>query len=269
MNKPSTAVAVATDMTSEELTALLQEAGWAEKPSSDSLPRVKLDANTLSTPDGNMYVYNPAKPSVPAATVRIVKPPEEYNAIWIDDEVARQFGRSDLAGTFSKKFFQPDADRQVWPSDEAYDELRTRNDIIDAKGEPIKPSWKADMQIQFFPESGLLTGDEQVYVLTLSTTSLIEFKGTSRAPDEGSVSDVNFIRKLALFALKTADQKNQRTAVLDAMTGLSIGHVAADVRILRGENKELGRSWPVISFEPIHIEPLDEESQLLEAGEAA
>jgi hypothetical protein len=255
--KTASSVQVATRMSPEELTQLLQRNGWAEKGSSDSMPRIKLDANMLTTPEGGMYVYNPAKPNVPAMVVRIVSPPEEYYAIWIDTGVAQSIGRTDLEGTFSKQYINPDPDRRVWPSDEAWDDLRRAGH---------KGSWKGDILLQIIPEDGALKGDEPVYVLTLPTTSLIEFKGSSRAPLEGSVSDENFITKLSGFAQEHATGDPSQ-AVMDALESLTLGGVAAEVRLLRAENKELGRTWSVVVFDPIHVEDMTNQTPALGDGE--
>jgi hypothetical protein len=249
------ALIVANELTAEELTALLQQHGWAEKSSGDSPLRMKLDGNMLTTPDGEVYVYNPAKPKVPACTVRIVKPPEEYFGIWVDDEAARAVGIPEIAGTFSKKYIHPDPTRRTWPSDDAFDALKAAG---------IKASWKGDMLLQVVPENGTLTGEEPIYVLTLSTTSLIDFKGASKSPASGSVSEFNFITKLSQFAMK--DAPDPRLAVINALSSLTLGGVVAEVRIVRAENKELGRTWPVIVFDPIHIEPVDA-GPALEAGD--
>jgi hypothetical protein len=227
------ALVVANELTAEELTALLQQHGWAEKSSGDAPLRMKLDGNMLTTPDGQIYVYNPAKPKIPACTVRIVKPPEEYFGIWVDDEAARTVGIPEIAGTFSKKYIHPDPTRRTWPSDDAFDQLKAAG---------IKASWKGDMLLQVVPEDGTLNGDEPIYLL----------------------SEFNFITKLSQFAMK--DAPDPRLAVINALSSLTLGGVVAEVRIVRAENKELGRTWPVIVFDPIHIEPV-EAGPALEAGD--
>jgi|WetSurMetagenome_2_1015567.scaffolds.fasta_scaffold159806_2 hypothetical protein len=257
MAKAENAMVVAKTLTGEELTALLQSTGWAEKQNEAVMPRMKLDGNMLTTPDGEMFVYNPAKPKIPACTVRIVRSPEEYWGIWVDEEAARLVGIPEIAGSFSKKYIHADANRRVWPSDEAFDRLKAAG---------LKASWKGDMQVQIIPEDGNLKGDEPVYILTLSTTSLIEFKGTSKNPSSGSVSEQNFITKLSLFAIDSIGDGDQTKAVIDALTSLTMGGVAAEVRILRAENKELGRTWSVISFEPVHVEPM-QAGDLLVSGD--
>lgn len=253
----SKALTVATTLSSDDLTALLQQSGWAEKPSGEALPRIKLDGNMLTTPDGEMFVYNPKKPEVPAMTIRIVRPPEEYFAIWIDSEASRAIGQPELENTFSKKFLDSDPTRRTWPSDEAFERLKDAG---------FKSSWKGDMLVQIVPDSGTLTGEEQTYILTLSTTSLIEFKGTSKSPEAGSVSDTNFVRRLSLFALEEATD-NPKKAVLDALTSLTLGGVVAEARLIRAENKDLGRTWTVIQFAPIHIEPMQQGDRVLSAGD--
>jgi hypothetical protein len=122
------------------------------------------------------------------------------------------------------------------------------------------------MLVQVIPESGTLVGDETVYLLTLSTTSLIDFKGTSKTPSAGSVSEDNFITKLSQFAMKQEGVTDMSKAVIDALTSLSMGGVAAEVRILRAENKAIGATWSVIVFDPVHIEPMSEGDALLTDG---
>lgn len=255
---PTKALTVAKELSADQLTALLQSTGWAEKSSGEAPLRMKLDGNMLTTPDGGMYMYNPAKPAVPALTVRIVKPPEEYWAIWIDAEAAASINAPELRDTFSKKYVHSDPTRRVWDSDEAFDSLKAAGN---------KASWKGDILLQIIPDDGMLKGNEPVYTLTLSTTSLIDFKGTSRDPVAGSVSEKNFIRKLSEYAVSQEGVTDHEKAVLDALTSLTLGGVAAEVRILRAENKELGRTWPVIVFDPIHIEPMQDGDMLLAPGD--
>jgi hypothetical protein len=253
----TTAMTVAKKLSPEELTNLLQSSGWAEKSSGEAPVRMKLDGNMLTTPNGDMYVYNPAKPAIPACVVRIVAPPEEYWGIWVDGQAARSVGIPEIENTFSKKYIVPNANRRLWPSDEAFDALKAAGN---------KASWKGDILVQVIPEDGALKGDEPIYTLTLSTTSLIEFKGTSKTPAAGSVSEYNFITKLSMLA-QEEETTNPTAAVMNALTSLTLGGVAAEVRILRAENKELGRSWSVVSFDPIHIETMQEGDALLAPGE--
>lgn len=265
MANKETAVAVATSLTSEELNALLQSSGFTPKPSGGA--RLGLNGQSLVASDtGETFNYNPVK-KTPALTVRIVKPLEEYNAFWISDDNAKALGRMDIASTFSKKFYNPDPDRRVWDSDLAYDDIKARNDLVDDYGHPLKASWKGDVLVQIIPASGSLTGEETVYTITLSTTSVIEFKGASKTPDGGVVSDKNFIRKLCEYAQENAAEGVTPTkAVVDALTAYTLGGVVAEIRLPLAEDKVHNRRWTVIVFDPIHIEPVTA-GPALEAGD--
>ena len=256
---------VAKELTADELNTLLQASGYASKPAGNA--RLSLSGQNLVASDtGETFIYNPVK-KTPACTVRIVKPMEEYNCFWVSESVAKQLGRPDLAGTFSKKFFHDSPDRTVWDSDLAYDDIKARNDLIDDYGKPLKASWKGDIYLQIIPESGTLTGDETIYVLSMSTTSVIEFKGTSKSPNEGVVSDLNFIRKLSYFAMQNKpEDSTPEKAVIDALMSYTLGGVVAEVRCPRAEDKAHGTQWTVISFDPIHIEPVNA-GPAIEAGD--
>lgn len=257
--------AVATTISQQDLNAALQNAGFASAPS-ERQARIKLDGNAFTLSDtGEMFAFNRNKPEVPAFTARIVKPLVDYMAIFIDEVVASGFGRADLAGTFSKKYSTPDPERRLWPSDEVYDEL-SRADLVDKDNKPVKGSWKGDLYLQILPDSGNLTGDETVYVLTMPVTSVIEFRGSSRQPEAGSVSKFNFMQKLLQFAIGGEGVTDQNKAINDALTAYALGGVVAEFRIGRGENKEANRNWPVIIADPIHIEKMQQGDNLLGTG---
>lgn len=256
------------ELSSSELTAYLQASGWAEKSTSEKAHRIKLDNGRLVTDDGEMFVYNPSKPHIPAMTARIVKPLEEYYAIYLNDTNAALMNRPELGNTFSKKYLVHDDNRRIWDSDLAFEEIKSFPGLVDNFGKPLKPQWKGDLLIQILPESGKLTGDETIYTLTLSATSVAEFKGSYRAPEKGSVSDFNFIQKLCQYAMDASTDRSKvalQKAVTAALTSYTMGGVVAEVRILPAENKDMGTSWSVISFDPIHVEPFFEDD-LLESG---
>lgn len=256
MSKPTTAVAVAEPATisAAEMTSLLQQHGYAEQQA-DRTARIKFTNGMLIAQDtGAMFVYNP-KTDAPMATVRLLGLPDEYFVIWIDKDMAAAIGQPDLEGKPSKKYLHSDPNRRTWDSDAAYDHLA---------GLGYKGNWSGDLQVQIIPDTGTMTGDETVYLLTLPTTSLIEFKGASRNPEKGAVSDLNFIHKLGIFAVEQlleanpdATKAEQQKAALDAMTSLRLGGVAAEIRAYRQENKERGQSWMVLSFTPVHVETPD------------
>jgi hypothetical protein len=258
------------ELSPAELTAYLQKAGWAEKSSSEKANRIKLDNGRLVTDDGEMFVYNPSKPRVPAMVARIVKPLEEYYAIYVNDVNAGIMGRPELANTMSKKYMSHDDNRRIWDSDLAFEDIKTFPGLMDNFGKPLKPAWKGDLLIQIVPDSGKLTGEEPVYTLTLSATSVAEFKGSYRAPEKGSVSDFNFIQKLCQYAMDSCTDRSKEAlqkAVTAALTSYTMGGVVAEVRILPMQNKDLNTSWSVISFDPIHVEPFFENDLLSDGTE--
>lgn len=252
---PETAV-VPASLSHEDLMALLGQAG-AVAHSQSEYHRMTLKAGILETDDGEMF---PPRKDGPTLTVRIVTPPVYYNAFFLgereDDGAfdASRVGRADLNGRFTRKYDDPTAQAaDTNPANEVYDQVAT---LSGKKG-----TFKADIQLQIVPASGELTGDETVYTLSLSTTSVFEWRGSSKEPDKGSVSDTNFIVRLAQLAIADAveakaTEDEQKVAVLNAMTSLRLGGVVADVYLLRAENDKK-TVWTVISFDPIHIESIE------------
>jgi hypothetical protein len=265
---PTTAIVPST-LTNEDLIALLGQAGVISQGGGE-YHRLTLKAGVLETDDGDMFPPLKGKPSL---TVRIVKPPVYYNAFFLSDKGengsinAAEYNRPDMNGRFCRKYDDPaEQAADTNPANTLYDEI--------AKDTGTRGSFKADIQVQIVPESGTLTGEETVYTLTLSTTSVFEFRGSTRDPGAGSVSAENFLVKLAKFAVAEtteagADEAGQKTAVLNAMTSLRLGGVVADVYLLRAENDAKSMTWWVVSFDPIHVEPPDGGAPALGAGTAA
>lgn len=257
---------VPASLDNDALMALLGDVG-AVAQSQGEFHRMSLKAGVLETDDGETFY--PTK-SGPSLTVRIVKPPVYYNAFYLSDTEengavdARRIGRGDLNGRFVRKYDDP--------AEQAADN-NPANAVYDAVAEETgqRGSFKADIQLQIVPEDGVLKGDERVYTLTLSTTSVFEWRGSSRDPGAGSVSEENFIVKLAKLAATQAaeagaDETGLKTAVLDAMTSLRLQGVIADVYLVKAYNDDRTRDWWVISFVPVHIEPVQEQPALA-AGE--
>jgi hypothetical protein len=249
-------------LSNDDLMALLGQTG-AVAQAQGEFHRMSLKAGILETDDGEMFA---PKKNGPSLTVRIVKPPVYYNAFFLSETEengaidARRIGRPDLNGRFVRKYDDPaEQAANTNPANDAYD--------LVAQETGQRGSFKADVQVQIVPEDGQMTGEETIYTLTLSTTSVFEWRGSSREPSAGSVSDENFIVKLAKLAVAQAiesgaDETAQKTAVLNAMTALRLGGVIADVYLLRAEDDKKTRTWWVISFVPVHIEPATEQPAL-------
>lgn len=263
---PNANAVVPASLSHDDLMALLGQTGAVAQGGTE-FKRLTLKAGVLETDDGDMFPPLKEKPSL---TVRIVEPPVYYNGIFLSEKEingsidAGRIGRPELNGRFCRKYDDPaEQAKDNNPANAVYDELVR---VTGARG-----SFKADMKVQIIPESGELTGDEPVYTLSMSTTSVFEWRGSSRDPEKGSVSDTNFMVRLAQFAVAKAaeaggDEDAQKSAVLEALTALRLGGVVADVYLMRAENDDKTNQWWVISFDPIHIE-VGTGAPALESGE--
>lgn len=280
MAKQTTAVAVATPtvLTPEELTQLLLANGSLAQPTSD-FRRMRLDNGSLITlaPSGDTESVFPPRSTragvpEPSLTVQIVDPPRPYMAHFLGPEVnergepTRAFdptkiGRPDLMRSFTRRWDNADdqaADRN--PANEVYDQVTA---LVGNRG-----SWKGDMKLRIAPEDGIFTGEEPVFTLSLSASSMLDWRGTSRDPMAGTVQELNFLVQLAQFAAaqaaeQGADADGQRLAALNAQQALRLGGVVADIYLLRDKNDK-GISWTVIAFKPVHVELPDANAALPE-----
>lgn len=264
---------VPASLSRDDLMALLGQTGAVAQ--GGEFHRLNLKAGVLETDDGDMFPPKQKRDGTPepSLTVRIVSPPVYYNAIFLAaDEKngavdAGRIGRDDLNGRFARKYDDPaEQQRDTNPANEIYDE------IVRATGQ--RGSFKADMQVQILPDSGEFAGDETIYTLTLSTTSVFEWRGSSRDGGErGSVNDTNFIVRLAEFAINQAkeagaDETTQKQAVLNALTALRLGEVVAEVYLQRAvSEKDPSMTWWVIAFFPVFVGDGGESAPALESGE--
>ena len=250
----------------EDITAALQSAGAIDEEQ-ERVERVKLDGSTFVATDDNIWVSNP-KTQEPAFVARIMGPPAQFQAFWFTPELAAQAGRDDMAaGGFCKSYYDNPAEAREHGTNGASCRSCLFNPFGDSRP---KCSWKGDIQFQVVPEDGTLTGEETVYTMTLSTTGMIQWKGTRKAPNEGSVTNKNFMFMLAELALKNAPEwgKTPQEAIRIALNALNEGLVAANFRIVRATNENNGNTWSVPVVEPVHIEvPGAEDTPAIEAGE--
>lgn len=272
---PSTAL-VAPTLDHDELMALLGQSGMTPT-GGGQFHRMSLISGSLVTDPGTSdeETWPPTRKG-PTMVVRIVKPPVFYNAIWLGPEVnddgtpnngavdPARINRTDLNKRFVKKYDDP-AEQAA----DEYSYLEAYEAAMAVTGK--RGSFKADLQVQIVPESGEMTGDETVYNLTLSTTSAMDWRGTSKNPGAGVVQEKNFIVQLAEFAIENAPEGSSKAelaqAVLNAMTALRLGGVVAEVYIITARSDDGSRNWPVIAFKPVHIETTVEQTAL-PAGDA-
>lgn len=255
----TTAVAtIPKSLSPDQLRALLGQSGMVPQGGGRNAHRLSLNGGILTTDDGEMF---PPRKGQPSLTVRITEPPKYYNAFFLSEKTdnggfnAATIGRADMNGRFCRKYDDPnDQAADTNQANELYDQIAA---ITGTRG-----SFKGDMKVQIVPPTGELTGDEPEYTLSLSQTSVFEWRGSSRDPFAGTVSPDNFIVRLADFAAQKCaeaggDESAQQKAVLDAMTALRLGGVVADVYLHQDFSEDKSRNWWVISFTPVHVEPLD------------
>lgn len=259
-------------LSNEDLMALLGQTGMLPKQSEGNFRRMSLTAGSLVTDPGqpDEESWPPAKRG-PTMTVRIVKPPVYYNSFFLSREEKNgaidpnRIGRPDLDGRFVKKYDDP-AEQAA----DGFANVDVYEDLNRATGS--RGSFKADVQLQIVPEDGQMTGDEPVYTLSLSTTSALDWRGSSKNPQGGIVQDKNFIIQLAELAQNQyieagGEQTGVAQAVLDAMTSLRLGGVVAEIYLIRTQSeKDPSIVWTVVAFKPIHIEPV-EQLAALSAGD--
>lgn len=270
---PAEKAVVAATLNHSDLMAMLGGMGEVAQQGTE-FHRMTLKAGVLSTDDGDIYPpRTKGGVSLPAVTVRIVEPPVYYNSFFLsadennDSVDAGRVGRSELNGRFTRKYDDPTRQAEdTNPANEIFDDIAR---ITGKRG-----SFRGDMKVQIAPDDGVFTGEETVYTLSLPTTSIFEWRGSSRDQEAGAVSEYNFIVKLAQKAAADAaaaggDEAAQKLAVVQAMTSLRLGGVIADVYLYLTSNEQKTRDWWIISFDPIHIEPADGAAQALAAGNEA
>lgn len=257
------AVAV-TRIDRNEMMALLQQSGMAQQ-SSSNFRRMKVEGGMLVTLDAQGEIENQYPPKfkgkdpLPALTVRIVEPPVYYNAIWLDADESRggfdanRIGHPELNKSFAKRYDDPaEQAKDHSPANQYYDQ------IVEESGN--RGRFQGDLKVQIVPESGEMTGHEQVYTLTLSPSAALDWRGTRKNPEGGTVQDKNFIVQLADFAVDAAieagvtDNAGMQKYILDAMTALRLGGVVADVYVLRAQNQDGTNVWQIPAFKPVHVE---------------
>lgn len=265
----STAV-VAQPLSPEEFMTLLAGTGMISQGGNGDFRRMSLRQGMLVTDPGTdrEEQWPPTdKGRGPAMRQRIVKPPVYMNTFFCSEDEqngsfdARRIGRGDLNGKFLKKYDDP-AEQAA----DQYANLDGYEAVAAHLGK--RGRFVGDIQVQIVPESGQLTGEEPVFTLTLSTTSALDFRGTSANPNGGVVQEKNFIVQLGEFAMKQALEANPQAtkqdiakAVLDAMTALRLGGVVADVYIRQSSDPKTGNVWSVVSYVPVFIDTSVEPEQ--------
>lgn len=264
----TTAVAVSRP-TDDQITALMVKAGLLAAPNGSDISRIKVDGLQFHVGD-ELYISNP-KTKEPAFRARLMDMPREYQAAWLDEPLAMALNRPHAANSFCKSYFDDPDQARKHAEDGTSCESCPIGPFISREALPSwaggkKCSWRADFHLQILDDNGEIS-DPTVHTLTVSTTGVIQFKGTAREPVKGSVTDLNSMQRLARLAMEqNPDDPNK--GLMDGLTALRLGGVIVDIRAIPAKSPDGARTWTVVDFDPVAIVPLDElEVPALEAGD--
>lgn len=247
----------------EQITALLRGGGFIEaENASFGYQRVKVNGTTFHIGD-EVYVSNPKKKE-PAFVALIVETPKQYQARYFDPEKAGDMrlldtmDRPHLAGTFCKSFF--DEPGQAREKNESGDSCKTCivNPFVpkakvpeDANGK--KCQWRGELLLRVLDDERKVINDEVVMV-DLSTTAMMEWQGLSSDPVKGYISDVNFMQRLAQLGMEKSPE-NPTAGIYKALSALKLGGVIAEVRAIQTSSG--GNNFSVVQFIPIDFIDVD------------
>lgn len=238
------------ELTAAEISAILAASGAIDEANLGYI-RMKTQGTNFVT-DDDIWMTNP-KTGAPAFTARLLGPPVQYQAFYFDAAKAEKAGRPDMVNRFCRSHYDnPNENREYGTNG-----YSCRACIFNPFGqESPKCGWKGDINFQIIPDGQTLTGDEPIHTLTLSLTGMIEWRGTRRAPNEGSVSTENFMYKLAKLSILQAQEwgVSPEQAIIIGLSALNEGMVAAEFRSLVARNEERGMEWNVVSITPIHVQ---------------
>jgi hypothetical protein len=252
----TTTAVVPSTLSEADITAALRKHGLLEPEApATGINRVTMNGLMFTFDDGTVATSNP-KTGAPAFLARLLDTPVEYQAAWLTEPLARAIGRPEDANRFCKSHFDVESEARKY-SESGADCNKcpigpfVPKDSIPLEADGRKCQWKADLSFQVVtPEFTI--DDPKVHTLTLSTTSIIEFKGVAKNPVAGSASDFNFMQKLARFGM-ASDPENPTRGLANALTALRLGGVIVEVRAIPTWNADRSRSWSVASFTPVRI----------------
>lgn len=260
-------------MSRDDVTAALTQLGVIEANQSE-FNRIKVEGATFIINDVP-HISNP-KTGAPAFRARLVEPPIEYQAAWLTQEAANYLNRPNAADSFCKSYFDEPNQRRKYSEDGSSCEACAINPFVKREFLPIfadgparKCQWKGDAKLQIVTtdkDGNASLEDPTIYTLSLSTTSMIEFKGTAREKVRGHIGDLNFVQKLADFG-RDINPEAPAKGIADAFTALRIGAVIVDVSAVGAKSSDGARSYYVIRFEPVAILEADDLPALPAGGD--
>lgn len=263
--------------TEDEFTAALRESGFlAAATAGAEFNRLSIKGTNVTNGDDIIASYN-QKTKEPALIVQLAGEPVQYQALWFDKdgEMASFVERPHIAGKFCKSHFDDPKEARRYAEDGTSCDECPLHPFIPAKDLPIlangerakKCSWKADIEFRILEkqDDGTFTiADKTIWTMTLSTTGVIEFIGSSSKKNDGmagSVSPENTMVRIAKLGM----QKWGKEGIQKAKSYLSLGGVIAELHILPAHNEDRSRNWNVPSFNPIEILEVEDQPALTTA----
>lgn len=257
--------------TEDAFTAALREHGFLTPASAGTdFHRIKVQGQNFIYNDEIIASYN-AKTKEPALYVRIAGPIQEYQSMWFDKdgELARAVGRPEMAGKMCKSHFDDPKEARKFAMDgTSCDTCPVHpfmpKDQLPPEAGDKRCAWKADIDLYLLDKQDdgtLVQNDETLYTMSLPTTAVIEFKGSSSKKASalaGSVSPENTMVRLAKLGISKWGEKG----ILKAMSLYNLGGVIAELRPLPASSNDGAFNFNVISFNPIDILEIEEPAAL-------
>lgn len=261
----------------DEFTKALLEAGFLSKAAGGAeFNRISAKGNNLVYDKEVIATYN-GKTKEPALIVQLTDMPVEYQSMWFSETLAKAVGRDgsvegvpSIANRFCKSHFETPGEERKFAEDgtscqtcpvSPFTPVGALPPEAKAQEGASKCAWKGDIEFYILEkqEDGSYTNiDETLYTMSLPTTGIIEFKGTSKKKLEGSVSAENFMVKLARLGV----EKWGKEGLMKARSMLQAGGVIAELHLPLATSQDGSRSYNVASFNPIDIIDIEQHAAL-------
>lgn len=270
------------DTNSTEWLAELQRVGLVNPAmGGTSLNFIRISGNVVMYDGEPIAEYSQIKKE-PALYVQLTGMPKEYQGLWFDkpENAARADSNARLAsllgrdgtipgtpsieGRWCRSWFDDESQNRKFAEDgTSCDTCAVHpwvpKEKLPAEAKGKRCGWRARLEFRILnkQEDGTLNAtDDTLYTIDLSTTGVIEFKGTGRNPLEGSASPKSSIAELAELGYS----KWGRPGIEKAKTLLDLGGVICELHIIQQAND--ARSWETPHFRPVEILELEEQKQL-------
>lgn len=262
-------------MPQDEFTAALIAAGFIT-PSMGGVEfhRIKVQGSNLVYNDEIIASYN-AKTQEPALFIQLTKRPEELQSFFFPKpgeeggELAQAVGRPEIAGHFCRSYFDnPDQARHHAEDGTACDSCPVHPfmpyDKLPKEANHKRCSWRGEIEFRIVDKNedgSFAVNDDTIYSMSLPTTAMIEFKGSSSRKSDGmagSVSAENTMVKLAKLGIA----KWGKAGILKAGTMLDLGGCIFGLHIRPAKSNDGARSYNVVSLDPIAILEVEEQGAL-------